>query len=209
MNPYSIATRRAIEVYPHPATIALFRLGRTLKYKHKHKRSIGLLQSELLRLMRLIEDLADADVGMRVAQNPDWARLHRTVEAATTKAELRRAEDPVDAVLCAYIALYATERPDGITIYGDFETGYIVTPTLPPDLRPAPRQLTIEPENAGVASDFDLIEVGRAAIRLQVAQAALQEAVAQVREHGGSWAAIGDVLGVSEEEARRRFGKVQ
>ena len=29
------APRRAIEVYPHPATVALFRLGRTLKYKQK------------------------------------------------------------------------------------------------------------------------------------------------------------------------------
>ncbi len=47
---------------------------------------------------------------------------------------------------------------------------------------------------------------GRAATRLKVAQAALQEAVAQVREYGGSWAVIADVFGVSEEEAKRRFG---
>ena len=33
MDPESPSTRRAIEVYPHPATVALFRLGRTLKYK--------------------------------------------------------------------------------------------------------------------------------------------------------------------------------
>ena len=46
-------------------------------------------------------------------------------------------------MLCAYIARYATERPDAINIYGDFETGYIVTPTLPPDLCPAPRQLIV------------------------------------------------------------------
>ena len=35
MNPRSGRSRRALEVYPHPATVALFRLGRTLKYKHK------------------------------------------------------------------------------------------------------------------------------------------------------------------------------
>lgn len=206
MDPSSTASRRAIEVYPHPATVALFRLGRTVKYKHKPNRSFGLLQSELLRLVSLIEGLANVDVSMRVADNSDWARLRRVVEAAITKAELRRAEDPVDAVLCAYIARYATERPDDITIYGDFETGYIVTPTLPPNLRPAPRQLIVEPEKTGVGADSDLEEVRRAAIRLQVAQAALQATVAQVREHGHSWAAIGDVLGVSEEEAKRRFG---
>jgi predicted RNase H-like nuclease len=205
MDPCSTASRRAIEVYPHPATIALFRLGRTLKYKHKPKRSFGLLQSELLRLIRLIEDLADADVGMRVAENSDWARLRQMVETATTKAELRRAEDPVDAVVCAYIARYATDRPGSITIYGDFDTGYILTPTLPTDLGPAPRQLIAEPADAQEA-DFGLLEVSRAAKRLEVAQAALQEAVAQFREHGGSWAVIGEVLGVPEDEAKRRFG---
>ena len=35
MDPWSRSPRRAIEVYPHPATVALFRLGRTLKYKNK------------------------------------------------------------------------------------------------------------------------------------------------------------------------------
>ena len=35
IDPHSSVPRRAIEVYPHAATIALFRLGRTLKYKAK------------------------------------------------------------------------------------------------------------------------------------------------------------------------------
>jgi predicted RNase H-like nuclease len=42
-----------------------------------------------------------------------------------------RAEDPVDAVLCAYIARFAALRPDDVTVYGDTATGAIVTPTLP------------------------------------------------------------------------------
>ncbi|MDP7735103.1 DUF429 domain-containing protein [Mycobacterium paragordonae] len=206
MHPSSTATRRAIEVYPHPATVALFRLGRTLKYKHKPKRSFALLQSELLRLIRLIEDLADADVSMRVAENPDWVRLRRMVEIATTKAELRRAEDPVDAVLCAYVARYTAERPHDITIYGDFETGYIITPTLPPGLRPSPRQFIDEPIDGARVADPHLEGVRRAAASLEVAQEALQEAVAQFRLRGGSWAVIGDVLGLPEDEAKRRFG---
>ena len=40
MNPRSGRARRAIEVYPHPATVALFRLDRTLKYKAKPGRSV-------------------------------------------------------------------------------------------------------------------------------------------------------------------------
>ncbi len=48
IDPASRARRRAIEVYPHPATVALFRLGRTLKYKNKSGRPLAQLQSELL-----------------------------------------------------------------------------------------------------------------------------------------------------------------
>jgi predicted RNase H-like nuclease len=32
------------------------------------------------------------------------------------------------------VALYAQHCPDRITIYGDFATGHIVTPSLPPEL---------------------------------------------------------------------------
>lgn len=137
MDPRSCAGRRAIEVYPHPATVALFRLGRTLKYKAKPGRGLAALRAELLRLMDALEDLRLAPVPLRVTDNHDWIDLRRRVEAAERKSDLRRAEDPVDAVVCAYVAAYATRLPAGITTYGDFDTGYIVTPALPPDLVPA------------------------------------------------------------------------
>ncbi len=142
LDPHSTAPRRAIEVYPHPATIALFRLGRTLKYKAKPGRSFAQLRAELLRLMEHIEGLAQATPPLRVIDSGDWAQLREIVENAGRKSELRRAEDPVDAVVCAYVALFATRRPDDVTTYGDFETGYIVTPTLPHDLSPAPPEST-------------------------------------------------------------------
>lgn len=129
MNPNSGAPRRAIEVYPHPATISLFRLGRTLKYK---KGDAAVRRAELLRLMELIEGLADASPSLRVTGLPGWIELHSKVTAATRPFQLDKAEDPVDAVLCAYIAMYAHHWPDDVTVYGDFDTGYIVTPTLPP-----------------------------------------------------------------------------
>jgi predicted RNase H-like nuclease len=133
MDPRSSATRRAIEVYPHPATVVLFKLARTLKYKAKPGRDVARLRSELLLLMDGVEKLADARVPMRVASHDGWAELRRQVATAQRKSELRRAEDPVDAVVCAYVALYAQRCPAGITIYGDFATGYIVTPSLPPE----------------------------------------------------------------------------
>jgi predicted RNase H-like nuclease len=134
MDPWSAAKRRAIEVYPHPATVVLFRLARTLKYKAKPGRSFDQLRSELLLLMDGVENLAHAAVPLRVQRHDGWTELRRQVVAAQRKSELRRAEDPVDAVVCAYVALYAQRCPERVTIYGDFATGYIVTPSLPAGL---------------------------------------------------------------------------
>jgi predicted RNase H-like nuclease len=131
IDPRSPAARRAIEVYPHSATVVLFRLERTLKYKAKPGRDVARLKSELLLLMDGIERLAHAAVPLQVESHDGWAELRRQVVAAQRKSELRRAEDPVDAVVCAYVALYAQRRPADVTIYGDVATGAIVTPSLP------------------------------------------------------------------------------
>ncbi|WP_148571596.1 DUF429 domain-containing protein [Nocardioides caldifontis] len=139
LDPGSTSLRRALEVYPHPATIALFRLGRTLKYKHRTGRTLAELTSELGRLVGLLEGLAAAQVPMHVTGNAQWRALVEQVEKATRKSDLRRVEDQVDAVLCAYIALFAARRPDLVTTYGDLATGYIVTPTLPEGHTPTPR----------------------------------------------------------------------
>ncbi|OBH97822.1 DUF429 domain-containing protein [Mycobacterium sp. E2733] len=133
LNPRSPAPRRAIEVYPHPATVVLFRLARTLKYKAKPGRGVDQLRSELLLLMDGVEKLAHAEVPLQVTDHDRWAGLRHGVVTAQRKSEVRRAEDPVDAVVCAYVALYAQRRPANVTIYGDFATGYIVTPSLPAD----------------------------------------------------------------------------
>lgn len=136
IDPDSTAGRRAIEVYPHPALVALFRLGRTLKYKQRSNRPFASMRAEMLRLVALIEGLADATLPLRTTGNPDWQKLVSQVQDAQRKSELRRAEDPLDAVVCAYVAMIASLRPDRITTYGDAASGYIVTPTLPADLLP-------------------------------------------------------------------------
>ena len=123
MDPRSGRKRRAIEVYPHPATVVLFGLTKTLKYKAKPGRSLDLLRSELLTLMDHVERI--------VVTNRAWSDLRARVEAATRKVDLRHVEDQVDAVVCAYVALFAERWPERTTTYGDLEHGYIVTPTLP------------------------------------------------------------------------------
>ena len=158
MNPRSGRPRRAIEVYPHPATVALFRLGRTLKYKNKPGRDLEHLRAELLVLLGLIEGLAAADPPLVVDGRPGehsgsslWRALREAVATAKRKSQLRVVEDQVDAVVCAYVALFRERRPEDTTTYGDFETGYIVTPTLPGDLAESPRGITAAPLDPGAA----------------------------------------------------------
>jgi predicted RNase H-like nuclease/ppGpp synthetase/RelA/SpoT-type nucleotidyltranferase len=148
MNPKSRRRRRAIEVYPHPATVSLFRLGRTLKYKSKPGRDFATLRGELLVLIALVEGLAAAEPRLAVdAPGSRWPALRAAVEDATRKSELRAVEDQVDAVVCAYVGLLATREPKAMTVYGDFANGYIVTPTLPEGHRPSPR-----PKGAGATA---------------------------------------------------------
>ena len=170
INPWSRRPRRGIEVYPHPATVALFRLGRTLKYKDKPGRDLEHLRAELLVLMRLVEGLASADVPLRV-DGPAWRLLREAVTGAGRKSELRVVEDQVDAVVCAYIALFADLRRDDTVVYGDLETGYIVTPALPEDLVPTPRQKHATP----VATAPGAPDIGAA-----------------VREYAEGWPAVRD-----------------
>jgi predicted RNase H-like nuclease/ppGpp synthetase/RelA/SpoT-type nucleotidyltranferase len=136
IDPVSPSSRRAIEVYPHPATVALFDLPRTLKYKSKPGRTLPEMRGELVRLVELLESLEDARTRLLLRHSEEWRALRAAVTDAATKADLRRAEDQVDAVVCAYVALFATRRPRETTTYGDGATGYIVTPTLPALLPP-------------------------------------------------------------------------
>ncbi len=169
LDPDSASDRRAIEVYPHPATVALFRLGRTLKYKAKSGRTVDGMRTDLLRLVELLEGLAHADVALHVAEHPGWQELRALVGGAERKSQLRRAEDQVDAVVCAYVALFAVRRPEATTTYGDLATGYIVTPTLPTGLAPTPR-------GRARSEDGSLV---RAAVR---AYAALQPQLQEVTD---------------------------
>ena len=129
--------RLAVEVYPHPATVALFRLGRTIKYKQKPGRSLPDLRTGLLTLVEHLERLRVVEPALRLRHNPSWAETVARIRMAETKAGLRPAEDEVDAVICAYVALLSRRRPDRLTAYGSDRDGYILTPTLPPDLRPS------------------------------------------------------------------------
>jgi predicted RNase H-like nuclease len=127
----STEPRRAIEVYPHPAMIVLFGLPRLLRYKDKPGRTQFDRRDQMRQLLDHIEALHDADVPLRVAGHAGWRAIRDTVERASRKVDLRRVEDRVDAVVCAYIALLTVTRPDAVRTLVGTDGGFIVTPVTP------------------------------------------------------------------------------
>ena len=88
------------------------------------------LRADLSRLMDLLEGLHAAEPSLDAVACPQETKLKNRCPRRTASRSVRRAEDPVDAVVCAYIARFARTRPDDVTVYGDPATGCIVTPTL-------------------------------------------------------------------------------
>ena len=158
IDPRSGRRRRAIEVYPHPATIVLFGLPKILRYKAKPGRDVDLLRAELLTLMSFVADVVTTD--------ETWTGLQDQVVNATRKSDLRRVEDQVDAVLCAYLAHFVEHRPDLVTRYGDPETGYIVTPTLGSEVVPPQADLVREAVREYAAQHAELVRAGQQAVAL-------------------------------------------
>jgi predicted RNase H-like nuclease len=130
--------RYQIEVYPHPATINLFRLDRIIKYKK------GKLAERQLELMKLCQYIVDILPSLEPALNLSFGTGILPVSCGTGKmpvsssnlpeiptsiATLKALEDKLDALLCAYIGAHwwywGRERN---LVLGDRTTGYIVIP---------------------------------------------------------------------------------
>lgn len=119
-----------LEVYPHPAMIALFGLEYRLDYK---KGSTQRRAPGFVALVRHLEGVGE----LRLADAPRWAELRRIV-AAPQPGDLNRIEDELDAILCAHLAWLWHHRRDTLRVYGSLAEGYIVAPP-PPSHAPRPR----------------------------------------------------------------------
>ncbi len=124
--------RYQIEVYPHPATINLFKLDRIIKYKK------GKLAERQLELMKLCQYIIDILPSLEPSLNLSCSTGILPVsggsklpEIPTSVATLKALEDKLDALLCAYIGAHwwywGIERN---MVLGDRTTGYIVIPQL-------------------------------------------------------------------------------
>lgn len=121
------AGRRAIEVYPHATAVELFDLPTVLRYKRGRGRTVPQRRRELLRLLDLIESLADADPPVTVSSHAAWSSARTAIEAATRPLDLA-VEDAVDSVLCAYVSLIGLVDPERLEVFGNVAEGAIVVP---------------------------------------------------------------------------------
>ncbi|MBD0309965.1 MAG: DUF429 domain-containing protein [Microcoleus sp. T1-bin1] len=123
--------RYQIEVFPHPATINLFKLDKILKYKK------GKLAERQLELMKLCQYIVDILPSLEPSLNLSFGTGILPVsgsnlpEIPTSIATLKALEDQLDALLCAYIGAHwwywGRERN---LVLGDRTTGYIVIPQV-------------------------------------------------------------------------------
>ncbi len=126
--------RTVIEVYPHAAMVVLFELDRVLPYKSRKGRDLASRRHAFNRLTVLMESLSTAAPPLRVESSPRWAELLRVVAVATTQAALDRAEDELDAYMCAYVGLlhWWVGVDERCAVMGDAIDGFIVTPMSAP-----------------------------------------------------------------------------
>lgn len=119
-----VAVRQVVEVYTHPAIVALFGLERILRYKARPNRSIDERLREWRRFQEYLRALSDADPPLH-----NHAALLAQDVSALRGRRLKDYEDQIDALFCAYIALYAFRWGAArCRIFGNFEEGYIFTP---------------------------------------------------------------------------------
>lgn len=129
-----VPSRQVVEVFPHPASVSLFNLDCTLKYKARKGRNYDLRWRELSRLQDHLTALANADPPLHLSS--DVADLR--IEGRRGRA-FKEAEDLLDAVVCAYSAFYAWHHgPRGYAVYGSLEAldgnaaeGHILVPITP------------------------------------------------------------------------------
>ncbi len=141
--------RTFFETYPHAATVALFGLRKTLKYKTRQGRTYATRWRAFRQLESRLRDLSGFRPAM-VGVDKFLTNDLRTLRGG----KLKEYEDRIDAILCAYIAAYyltwGTRRN---AIVGTLAGGYIVTPMTPAIAKRAPPETRIFTYDGFVARD--------------------------------------------------------
>ncbi len=119
-----VSLRQVMEVFPHPAHVILFRLAKTLKYKAKPGRTYDARWAVFAEYSRLLRSLTTHDPPFHL---PDlWPPQD---VSGMRGGALKRLEDSLDALTCAYIVYYYWwHGQKGGEVIGDMTQGYVVVP---------------------------------------------------------------------------------
>jgi predicted RNase H-like nuclease len=116
--------RWVLEVYPHPAMVRVFELDRIIPYK---KGTPSQKRAGLTTLRRHLQALADGSRGL--VMSPKLSQLLEEDLLQLRGRSLKRHEDTLDAIFCAYLAWHCwrwgEERNE---MFGTLADGYIVVP---------------------------------------------------------------------------------
>jgi predicted RNase H-like nuclease len=113
------------EVYPHPAMVRLFGLDRIIPYK---KGSVPEKRAGLQTLRGYLRMLANGSRGLVMSATLDG--LLKQNLAQIRGQELKKYEDTLDSVFCAYLAWHCWRwGQERNNMFGTLEHGYIVVPT--------------------------------------------------------------------------------
>lgn len=119
--------RQVVEVYPHPAMVELFGLEKTLKYKARKGRSLEERRQELARYIELLRSLAKRDPPLQAKEF-----LSGISVPGLRGGMLKRVEDLLDALFCAYIALHIWwHGPEGYRTFSSENSGFVLVPIQP------------------------------------------------------------------------------
>lgn len=116
--------RLLTEVYPHAAMVALFGLAKTLKYKARGQRDVATRLAAWQSYQAHMRSLETHEPPLHGHQG-----MLATDVSLLRGGGLKGYEDRVDALLCAYIALYAHRWGGARCVtFGDAAGGWILTP---------------------------------------------------------------------------------
>lgn len=124
LDPRSKGPRRALEVFPHAAIVALLGSSRALRYKKgplgRRREALGELRTMLgAYLLAECPELLTSPLG----------DLLREPFLTLRGREMKDLEDRLDAVICALSALHIWRYGEaGTRVFGDAPSGYIAVP---------------------------------------------------------------------------------
>lgn len=127
-----VPVRQVVEVYTHPAIVAIFELERILRYKARPNRSHEERLTEFRNYQARLRSLSSADPAL-----VDTEELLAVDVQPLRKARLKDYEDMLDGLMCAYIGHYLWRWGMArARVFGNIEQGYITTP-VPPSMWPS------------------------------------------------------------------------